>query len=262
MKPYFEADGVTLYHGDCREFAAPPCALTLADPPYGQTSLKWDRWPDGWTRGIASDSLWCFGSLRMFMEHMADFSGWTLAQDIIWEKQNGSSFHADRFRRVHEQPAHFYRGKWAQVYKSVVTTADATKRQVRRKQRPPHMGRIDAGAYESQDGGPRMLRSVIFARNCHGHAEHPTQKPFEILSPLIEYSCPPSGTVYVPFAGCGSELEAARQLGRRAIGVELQEQYCEVAAKRLTERRGKQQALGFRGYREAGTVNAADLLTE
>lgn len=260
MRPYYEDDHVTLFHGDCREFVAPVCAMTLADPPYGQTSLKWDQWPRGWTRALPGDSLWCFGSLRMFMEHVDDFAGWKFAQDLIWEKQNGSSFHADRFRRVHEQPAHFYRGDWAHIYKAVVTTSDAVKKQVRRKRRPPHLGHIDAGAYESHDGGPGMMRSVLFAPNCHGFAEHPTQKPFEILQPIIEYSCPLGGTIYVPFAGSGSELEAARQLGRRAIGIESHEPYCEIAAKRLSQMRGRQQEMelpaALRGDREARSLPA------
>jgi site-specific DNA-methyltransferase (adenine-specific) len=251
MRPYYEDESVKLFHGDCREFVAPPSAMTLADPPYGQTSLEWDRWPFGWVDGVVGDSLWCFGSLKMFMSYAGEFQRWRLAQDVIWEKQNGSSFHADRFRRVHEQPAHFYRGDWESIYKDVVTTADAVKKQVRRKRRPPHMGHIDAGSYESHDGGPRMMRSVIYARNCHGFAEHPTQKPFEILQPLIEYSCPPGGTVYVPFAGSGSELEAARQLGRKAVGVEIREECCEVAARRLQQRRARQWQL------ELGKADAA-----
>lgn len=111
---------------------------------------------------------------------------------------------------------------------------DVVKRQVRRKRRPPHMGHIEASAYESHDGGPRMMRSVIYARNCHGYAEHPTQKPTAILQALIEYSCPPGETVYVPFAGVGSELETARFLGRKAVGVEAREEYCELAARRLS----------------------------
>lgn len=240
IRPFYEDESVTLYRGDCRDFAAPVCDMTLADPPYQQTSLTWDRWPEGWIQGVVGDSFWCFGSLRMFMERAAEFGGWKLSQDLIWEKQNGSSFHADRFRRVHEQPAHFYRGEWADVYKATVTTADAVKKQVRRKRRPPHMGHIEAGAYESHDGGPRMMRSVIFAHNCHGYAEHPTQKPFEILAPLIEYSCPVGGAVYVPFAGSGSELEAARQLGRKAVGIEADERLCDVAARRLGQRRARQ----------------------
>lgn len=239
MNPYFEADGVALFHCDCREFTASACA-TIADPPYGQTSLAWDRWPDGWVKGAVGDSLWCFGSLRMFTAHWSEFDHWKFAQDLIWEKHNGSNSAGDRFRRVHEQAAHFYQGEWINVYRAVVTTPDAVKKQVRRKNRPTHWGAIGEHAYESHDGGPRQMRSVIYARSCHGHAEHPTQKPFEILAPLIEYSCPPEGTIYVPFAGAGSEMEAARQLGRKAVGCEIDERFCEIAANRLQQRRARQ----------------------
>src|SRR3546814_5592817 len=58
---------------------------------------------------------------------------------------------------------------------------DAVAKQVRRKTRPTHTGDIDLGAYRSEDGGPRLQRSVIDVRSCHGHAEHPTQKPLGII---------------------------------------------------------------------------------
>lgn len=238
MKPYYERDNVTLYHGDCR--AIVPTldydAAVVTDPPYGQTSLVWDQWCDGWLMALPFRSLWCFGTLRMFMDHAGEFkaAGFRLSQDVIWEKHNGSSFHRDRFRRVHEQPAHFYRGSWASVYKSVPTTPDATARTVRRKQRPPHMGHIESGAYESFDGGPRQMRSVMRVRSTHGYAEHPTQKPLGILLPLIENAVPSiGGCVVDPFAGVGSHLIAAAQFGARAIGVEIDERNCEISARRL-----------------------------
>jgi site-specific DNA-methyltransferase (adenine-specific) len=234
MKPFYDHEGITIYHGDCRDFVAPLEAVTIADPPYEQTSLTWDRWPDGWIARLTGASLWCFGSLRMFMDRAQEFAGWTLSQDLVWEKQNGSNSSGDRFRRVHEQPAHFYRGRWEDVYKAVVTTPDAVQKSLRRKGRPPHWGHIGGAAYESHDGGPRQMRSVIYTPNCHGYAVHPTQKPIAILQPLIEYACPPGGTLYVPFAGSGSELVAARLLGRRAIGIEANEQWCDVAACRLS----------------------------
>jgi site-specific DNA-methyltransferase (adenine-specific) len=240
VRPYFEADGICLYHGDCREIV-PALGLTfdvvIADPPYGQTSLKWDKWPDNWLRTMAgvSQSLWCFGSLRMFTDHWAEFHAfWHLSQDVVWEKHNGSSFHADRFKRVHEQVAHFYQGGWDAIYKSPPKTHDATARSVRRKQRPPHMGHIEAGTtYESQDGGPRLMRSVIYARSMHGSAENETQKPESLVSPLVEYGCRPGGRILSPFTGSGTDLLVARFSGRAAVGIEMRESQCEVAAKRL-----------------------------
>ena len=240
MQPYWSDADVTLYLGDSREIL-PALGVTadliLADPPYGQTSLKWDRWQDGWldVAATVSQSLWCFGSLRMYLDHVSEFAAWKLSQDIVWEKHNGSGFHADRFKRVHEQVAHWYRGDWARIYHEVPTTPDATARAVRRKHRPPHTGHIEASSYTSEDGGPRLMRSVIFMRSMHGRAIHETEKPVGLLDPLISYACPSGGLVVDPFAGSGSTLDAARCTGRRAIGIEADERYAELAARRLSQ---------------------------
>jgi site-specific DNA-methyltransferase (adenine-specific) len=241
MTPYYSDDLVTLYHGDCREFGEwTDVDAVIADPPYGQTSLPWDQWPMGWPGALAAAvlstaPLWCFGSLRMFLDHARQFDLWKLAQDIVWEKHNGSSFHADRFRRVHEQAAQWYRGDWDDVYREPQYTNDATARTVRRKERPAHMGEIADSTYTSHDGGPRLQRSVLYVRSEHGRATHPTQKPLGILEPLIRYSCPPGGLVLDPFSGSGSTLLAAKHCGRRAVGIEIDEQYCEGAAERLAQ---------------------------
>ena len=239
MRPYFESQGLALYHGDCRELMANlvDVDVVVADPPYGETSLGWDRRVQGWMELAPASSLWCFGSLRAFMAMAAarQFDDWKLAQDVVWKKHNGSNFHADRFRRVHELVAHFYRGLWRDIYADPVKTNDATARAVRRKQRPTHTGHIDGSFYVSEDGGPRLQLSVIEVRSCHGYAVHPTQKPLGILEPLIEYSAPRGGRVLDPFAGSGSTLIAAWRLGRRAVGIEIDERNCEIAAKRFEE---------------------------
>ncbi len=243
MTPYYEQDGITIYHGDCRDGLplreSRSFDLVMADPPYGQTSLSWDKWPTGWLQQVSrwSASLWCFGSLRMFLDRRPEFveSGWALSQDIIWEKHNGSSFHADRFRRVHEQAAHFYRGAWEDVYKWPQMTNDATARTVRRKGRPKHMGQIEASSYASVDGGPRLMTSVIYSRSMHGSAENETQKPQAVVAPLIEYACKPHGLILVPFVGSGTDLEIAKLTGRGAVGFEVREDQCEKAALRLSK---------------------------
>ncbi len=68
-----------------------------------------------------------------------------------------------------------------------------------------------------------------------GNKLHPTQKPVTSLTPLIKAFCPPSGIVLDPFAGSGSTLVAAKQLGRRYIGIEIDEQHHRTAQQRLDE---------------------------
>ena len=241
MTPYYDHAGIQIFHGDCCVLAGEMRVdVVIADPPYGDTSLEWDKRVRGWPAVMTlacniGGSMWVFGSLRYFVASAFEFSAWTWAQDLIWEKHNGSSFHADRFKRVHEHIVQFYRGPWEQVFKSPVTTRDATARTLRRKQRPPHTGHIEAGSYQSHDGGPRLMRSVIAVRSCHGEAEHPTQKPTGIIDPLLRYSCKPGAIVLDPFMGSGSTLVAAKKLGLRAIGIEVDEKNCEIAARRCNQ---------------------------
>lgn len=236
---------MTILTGDCRHLmpAHGPFDLILAEPPYGDTSLAWDRRVDGRiTRARdalrPTGSLWVFGSLRCFMATAESFAdaGWRIAQEIVWEKQNGSSFHADRFKRVHELAVQFYpiETPWRDIYNDVQTTPDATARTARRKQRPPHTGQIDAGHYLSHDGGPRLMRSVIYVRNCHGRAIHPTEKPSALLEILIRTSCPQGALVGDWFAGSGVAGEACRLSGRRYLGCEIDAAMAERARTRIT----------------------------
>jgi len=222
---------VEILTGDCRELmAGRRFDMILADPPYGDTSLAWDKRVKGW-EGIASaalapaGSLWVFGSFRFFMAtfHRFEEAGLRYAQEIVWEKHNGSGFQADRFKRVHEFAVQFYRAdaKWSEVYNDVQTTPDATARAVRRKKRPAHTGHVDASAYVSIDGGPRLMRSVIFVPSVHGRAIHPTEKPVALLEILIKTSCRPGGTIGDFFAGSGAAGEAAGVNGRNYYGCEI-----------------------------------------
>ncbi len=239
MTPYYVDESVTLYHGDCRE-VVPVLGVTVdcivADPPYGETSLAWDRWPDDWPTAIsgAAKSMWCFGSMRMFLQQRDQFVFWHLSQDVIWEKPVGTGMAADRFRRVHEHALHWYRGRWDEVHHEAPHEGvrKAPKTHIRR-QKPTHQSDAAAAAYV--DDGRRLMRSVIDSANLHGRSTHPTEKPVGILDPLIRYACPPGGTVLDPFAGSGSTAEAARLTGRKAVLVEADERYCELIAKRMSQ---------------------------
>ena len=61
---------------------------------------------------------------------------------------------------------------------------------------------------------------------------HPTEKPVRLMSAILEWT---QGVVLDPFMGSGTTLRAAKDLGRKAIGIEIEEKYCEIAAKRLSQ---------------------------
>lgn len=243
ITPFYDDGTVTLYLGDMRE-VLPALGITAdlvcADPPYSETSLAWDRWPDGWPALAATvtSSMWCFGSMRMFLDRRDEFADWKLSQDVIWQKNNGTGAATDRFLRVHEVATHWYRGPWGAVhhqpprvpatYEQIHRNGDAARRH-----NAQHRGKY--GPREWRDDGTRLMRSVIPVANMRGQAIHPTEKPVGILRPLIEYACPSAGLVLDPFAGSGSTLEAARLTGRRAIGIERHEPYAEAAARRLAQ---------------------------
>lgn len=247
--PYYRDEHVALWHGDFREVLPTidvAADAIVTDPPYGETTLDWDIWPAGWPSIAAqyARSMWCFGSMRMFLDQRDEFSVWRLSQDVVWEKHNGSGLHNDRFKRVHEFATHWYQGPWGEIRHETPTTADATARAVRRKAKPVHhQGARGASYFVSQDGGPRLMRSVIFARSMHGQAINETEKPVELVVPLIEYAVPPGGLVLDLFAGSGSTGVAARSTGRRAVLIEKREAQCEKTAERLS--RGDQGALDF-----------------
>ncbi|MFJ3699454.1 DNA-methyltransferase [Streptomyces sp. NPDC090052] len=238
---YYEDDMVTLYHGDAREILPTldvTADLCVVDPPYQETSLGWDVWPEGWPTLLSevSRSMWCFGSLRMFFERGGEFSagGWKMSHGVVWEKANGSGFTTDRFRGVHEHVVHWYQGPWGDVHHDVPKAPYAGPNKSARgnHSRTTHTGAIGAHIYT--DDGTRLMRSVLYAP-APRKGLHPTEKPVGgLLDPLIRYGCPEQGLVLDPFAGSGSTLDAARLTGRRAIGIEGREEYCEGAAKRLS----------------------------
>lgn len=241
--PYYADDLVTLYHGDCRELAPTIRAdMVLTDPPYGETAISWDTWPSGWVDAVGAAlpdaaSIWCFGSMRMFLDRRDDFAHWLLAQDLIWRKPRARGTATDRFARVHEHILHFYRGAWSDIPHEAQRIPYHGKRvHVPSKAAKSSRGEVRpmASTVEYVDDGTRMMPSVL--EGVAGDPRtilHPTQKPLAVIEPLLAYSCPPGATVLDPFAGSGSTLVAAKYGGRRAIGIELNERYCEIAARRL-----------------------------
>lgn len=215
--PYYQDDQVTLYHGDCleiREWLAADVLVT--DPPYG---IRWSQKFGGaqphlkHKQQVVRDAVqgdWSHELRDAVLEVWGDkpaivFGSWRVPRPtrtnnlLIWHKGNASSGVANcAFFTVHEE---------------IYAIGDGW-----RKSAPP-------------------LLSVITTQESRRHQAgligHPTPKPVRLMEILVD-RCPP-GVVADPFAGSGSTLVAARNLGRKAIGVELEERYCEIIAKRLDQ---------------------------
>ena len=236
--------GETVLAGDCRDLmpARGPFDMILADPPYGDTTLVWDTHVPGWLPLARqalqpSGSMWIFGSLRFFMAMATELheAGFRYAQEIVWEKPNGSGMAADRFKRVHELAVQFYRKdvKWRDVYNDVQRTPALNQNRSVRIQRPdrlPHGGKIRPLDYH--DDGFRIVKSVIYANSVRTGV-HPTEKPSALLEILIRTSCPEGGLVGDWFAGSGAAGEACRLTGRRYLGCEIDAEMADKARARI-----------------------------
>lgn len=240
-EPYYADDDVQLWLGDCREVVEREhltADCIVADPPYGETSLPWDRWPADWPTAVSgvARSMWCFGSMRMFLDRRDQFAFWRLSQDVVWRKPYASSAVSDRFRRIHEHALHWYRGAWSELprWPQRENHYGPDKGTVSRTGAPSAWGG-NYGRSGWQDNGTRLLQSVIDVTHMRLRGDHPTEKPVGILDPLIRYACPPGGTVLDPFAGSGSTAEAARLTGRKAILIEADERYCDLIVRRLAQ---------------------------
>jgi len=245
IKPAYQDHLVTLYHGDCREILPSlgvAADLVIADPPYGQTTLAWDAVVEGWQDAAAhacgeSAGLWLWGSLDSTVGEWPRMiaGGWKRARgvELFWRK--ATAWHrpgrarpnllGDRPNVAHEMVTFWTRSKssWNNVFHEaprIKVHSDTSGRQVAGNgQKRNHLKATRIGTWT--DTGERFadaFLNVPLPPSSLRH--HETQKPEAVLRPLITYGCPVGGLVLSPFAGSGSDLRAARSLGRRAIGCE------------------------------------------
>lgn len=247
IEPYYADALVTLYLGDARDVLpalveageGPVAHACVADPPYGQTALAWDTWPTGWPAAVAaalppSTSMWCFGSLRMFLDRASDFTDWRLGEDVVWEKHNGTgSSDARRHFRVHESVVRWYRGTYASALDPLPREATSgADKSTRRNVASGHHRRPDQTT-QYVDDGLRLPRSVRKYPSIRGRGRNETEKPIGLVTELVRSCTPPGGIVLDPTAGSGTTGDAARQLGLRSVLIEAREQQCQVAAARF-----------------------------
>lgn len=237
-KPYYEHAGITIYHGDAREIlpkmASESIEMLWTDPPYGHgnhdgdlnarlnTHRGIDNQPiqnDGQEdmRSVVDFAMLeaarilkaecccccccCGGGPRptfAWVANRLDTSGLSFFHAVIWDKSNpGLGW---RYRRQYEMVmiAHRTGGRLRWANNSIAV--------------------------------PNIMQQVPSRERAH-----PNEKPLELVSRFLSLHSMDGDTILDPFMGSGTTLRAAKDLGRRAIGIEIEEKYCEIAAKRMAQ---------------------------
>jgi len=214
VKPYYDDGTVTIYHGDCLGFTSlwHETDVLVTDPPYGIGWQQHGGGVNGKTRGSRR---------HLGIQGDAD----TTARDEV-------------LARWGDRPALVF-GSFRAPFPSGV-------KQTLVYRKSPDAGLIGSVTGFRTDVEPIFLLGSWPKRNAHRSSvieshtglqtlqdgdSHPHAKPLEVMMALID-SCPP-GVILDPFIGSGSTLRAAKDLGRRAIGIEIEERYCEIAARRM-----------------------------
>jgi site-specific DNA-methyltransferase (adenine-specific) len=126
-----------------------------------------------------------------------------------------------------------------------------------RNQRSKHY--FDYPAMKAANDGKQMqsLWSIIPPRKAEKRfGKHPTQKPLALLERIVKAACPEDGQVLDPFSGSGTTGIAAARLGRRYLGIELEEEYLELAQKRFGDLEGELPARPARKRRKRAQARA------
>lgn len=210
MKPYYDHKGITIYHGDCRDILPhmPKVDLVLTDPPYGMNNnTNSGRFSGGSQQSISKRGI-----------------GGKFKDKIIGDDEHFNPEPWIYFPRVILFGANHYLDKlfpgttlvWIKrldsAFGSFLSDAEIA------------WMKGGCGVYCWRDTSMNRLALQRI---------HPSQKPIGLMKWCIEKSKSTHGTILDPFMGSGTTLRAAKDLGRKAIGIEIEEKYCEMAAKRL-----------------------------
>lgn len=202
MKPYYEHGGITIYHGDCRE-VLPTLAIAdavVTDPPYN-VGLKYGSGTDD-SRDDYRD--WCAEWFGMLSAPIRAISCGVANVGLWWT--------------IHPPT-------WILAW-----------------HKPAAMGRCVVGFNNWEPillyGKPKRTIVDVVRATITPNAEvdgHPCPKPLEWAAQQINALTQDGALIVDPFCGSGTTMKAAKNLGRRAIGIEIEERYCEIAAKRLSQ---------------------------
>ena len=204
-KPYYDKDGITIYHADCREILpfVGRVDIVATDPPYGMD----------------------FQSNRRFVKHKRIVGDDNLPLDVIRDcifRAECAAYFFCRWDNIGDMPKPKSVIAWV---KNVWGTGDLYHE---------HGRMWEACCFYPGKRHEFIKRppDVLFQAKT-GNDLHPTQKPVELMGALIGANV--GDIVLDPFMGSGTTLVAAKQLGRKCVGIELEEKYCEIAVQRLAQ---------------------------
>ena len=203
MKPYYQDEAVTIYHGDCRDIlpSIGKVDLVLTDPPYGIGGVWKGGFSEkhGWGKAAKTAALRNEWDAKPASQELIDWVV-SLAPDVVIWGGNYFNLPSSRGWLVWNKPERNF------------TLAEAEL------------------AWTNRD-------AVIRVFDCHrsdSDREHPTQKPISLMRWCLGFY-PNAGVILDPFMGSGTTIRAALDLSRKAIGIEIEERYCEIAANRCRQ---------------------------
>lgn len=203
FSPYYQHAGQTIYHGDCREIA-PHLGrfdLLLTDPPYG----------------IGRD-----GKLRSTSSH----GGHKGYEFLGWDSDRPDSKTLALLMSICAN--HII---WGANYYPHLMTAGPGWLLWDKGQR---IDQADGELAASNRQGPLRIKTINRVAIQQDGAVHPTQKPLALMSWCLAFF-PDSQTIFDPYMGSGTTLRACKDAGKHCVGIEREEIYCEIAAKRLEQ---------------------------
>ncbi len=205
--PYYQDSHTTIYHGDCLDILPHlgPVDLVLTDPPYGIGEAAGKNK----SRGLLATSK-DYGNAKWDDRPVA----WDLMLSII-QKGNAACVWGGNYYPMPPTPS------WL-IWDKLNGKTDFADCEM---------------AWTNYGGAARLKQHRWHGMIRKGHEErfHPTQKPKEVIVWCVE-RCPDNPqTILDPFMGSGTTLVAAKELGRKAIGIEISREYCDIAVKRLRQ---------------------------
>jgi len=219
-KPYYDdGNGIVIYHGDCRDILPhlPRVDLVLTDPPYGIGFKKYESHEDDPNTYID----WLWPTIKASEQLISN--GWC----CVFQSETTATWWAEWFPR-----------SW-HIFSLPKTFGQINRDAICRQTDFMLYWKVNEPVWPPKtisDNGIR--RNWFISRKVAATSErvdHPCPRPIDSMTYLCECFCRPGGTILDPFMGSGTTLVAAKNLGRKAIGIEIEERYCEIAVQRLSQ---------------------------